>query len=87
MKYFIFVLALCLSACGTMVPVAPKFPDKPKNVEKCPQLDTVPDNVKLSGMTSTTAKNYSTYYECAVKNDTWNDWYEIQKHIYEGVAK
>lgn len=78
----VFVLAGC-----TTVPITAKFPDKPKNVDSCPQLDTVPSDVKLSGLTQTVAKNYGTYYECAVKNDTWNEWYEIQKRIFEGVSK
>ena len=29
--------------------------------------------------------NYQTYYECAVKVDAWNEWYQIQKHIFESV--
>ena len=78
----VFVLVGC-----TTVPVTAKFPDKPKNVETCPQLDTVKDGVKLSELTGTVTKNYGTYYECAVKNDTWNEWYEIQKRIFEGVSK
>jgi hypothetical protein len=83
MLLVVFVLA----GCSTTVPVVAKFPDKPKNVELCPQLDTVKDDVKLSELTGTVAKNYTTYYECAVKVDTWNEWYEIQKHIFEGVSK
>ena len=83
MRYLI--IALLLSGCSTTVPVTAKFPEKPKNVEACPQLQTVPDDVKLSGLTSTVTANYSTYYECAVKNDKWNEWYEVQKRIFEGV--
>jgi hypothetical protein len=85
MRYLL--IALLLTGCATNVPVTAKFPEKPKNVETCPQLNTVADDVKLSGLTSTVTKNYSTYYECAVKVDTWNEWYEIQKRIFEGVAK
>jgi hypothetical protein len=83
----LFIMLVCLAGCSTVVPVTAKFPDKPKNVESCPQLDTVPDDVKLSGLTTTVTKNYSTYYECAVKSDKWNEWYEIQKRIFEGVVK
>lgn len=85
MKYLL--IALLLSGCSTIVPVTAKFPDKPKNSEACPQLETVKDDVKLSELTGTVTKNYSTYYECAVKVDTWVEWYEIQKRIFEGVAK
>lgn len=85
MRYLL--IAILLSGCSTVVPVTAKFPDKPKNVGACPQLDTVKDDVKLSELTATVTKNYSTYYECAVKSDTWNEWYEIQKRIFEGVSK
>lgn len=83
----LLIMLVWLVGCSTVVPVTAKFPDKPKNVEPCPQLDTVPEDVKLSGLTSTVTKNYSTYYECAVKVDKWNEWYEIQKRIFEGVGK
>jgi hypothetical protein len=85
MRYLL--IALLLSGCSTLVPVAPKFPEKPSNVEQCPQLDTVSDNVKLSELTNTIVKNYGSYNECVVKVDTWNEWYDTQKKIYEGVSK
>lgn len=81
----LFILLICLAGCSTVVPVTAKFPEPPKATMACPQLQTVPDNVKLSGLTSTVTANYSTYYECAVKVDKWNEWYEIQKRIFEGI--
>lgn len=83
----LFVMLICLAGCSTVVPVTAKFPNKPNNTELCPALDEAKDNVKLSELTVTVAKNYSTYYECAVKVETWNEWYEKQKRIFEGVAK
>lgn len=83
----LFILLICLAGCSTVVPVTAKFPDKPSSVELCPPLDEAKDNVKLSELTNTVAKNYSTYYECAVKVETWNEWYEKQKRIFEGVGK
>jgi hypothetical protein len=85
MRYLL--LALLLTGCATNVPVTAKFPDKPKATEACQPLTTVDADVKLSELTSTVTKNYSAYYECAVKVDTWNEWYEIQKRIFEGVSK
>lgn len=80
-----FILAMC-SGCSTVVPVVAKFPAAPKlGVGTCPQLQTVNDGAKLSELTSTVTVNYGTYYECAVKADQWNEWYEIQKRIFEGV--
>jgi hypothetical protein len=86
MRYLL--IALLLSGCATTVPVTAKFPDAPKfGLLKCPQLQTVPDDVKLSGLTSTVTTNYSTYYECALKVDQWQEWYEVQKRIFEGIVK
>jgi hypothetical protein len=89
MKYLSIVLVLTLSACATTVPVIAKFPDEPGKaaVEKCPQLTTVENGVKLSELTRTVTMNYSTYYECAVKVDTWIEWYQIQKKIHEDLGK
>lgn len=82
-----FVLAMC-SGCSTVVPVAAKFPEAPKlGLGKCPQLQTVEEGVKLSDLTKTVTMNYSTYYGCAVKTDQWQEWYEVQKRIFEGAGK
>jgi hypothetical protein len=82
---FMCVLAMC-SGCSTTVPVTAKFPDAPRlGLGTCPQLQTVEDGVKLSELTKTVVVNYSTYYECAVKADQWNEWYNIQKSIFEKV--
>ena len=84
MKYLILVLML--AGCSTTVPVTSKFPEPPKySLQACPQLQTLKDGSKLSEVATTVTINYSTYYECAVKNDAWIEWYNIQKHIYESV--
>jgi hypothetical protein len=83
----IMLVVFAVTGCSTTVPVTAKFPEKPDAVEACPTLDTVADDVKLSQLTETTAKNYSEYYKCSVKNDTWNEWYETQKRIFEKVSK
>jgi len=85
--HIIALLVVAVSGCSTTVPVTAKFPSKPANTVSCPPLESVSDNVKLSELTGIITKNYSTYYECAVKVDTWNEWYEQQKKIFEGVAK
>lgn len=87
MRYLPMLLLVLLTGCATSVPVTAKFPDKPNSVGECPQLNTVTDDVKLSSLTSTVTKNYSMYHECAVKVDTWNEWYDTQKRIFESVSK
>ena len=88
MKYLLITLVLLLSACGSL-PVVNKFPDAPtkSSMEKCPQLATVENGVKLSELTKTITMNYSTYYECAVKTDAWIEWYQIQNKIHEDIKK
>lgn len=76
-----------LSGCSTTVPVTAKFPDAPKNTQACPKLEKLSEGAKLSDVSTTINNNYTSYHECAVKVDTWNEWYEKQKRIFEGVSK
>ena len=48
-------------------------------------VEKLKDDAKLSDVARTVTVNYSTYYECAVKVDAWQEWYNIQKIIFEGV--
>jgi len=77
---------LLITGCTT-VPVTVKFPDAPTLIlEKCPQLKTIEgESVSIIDFTKTVTLNYTTYYECAVKNDAWIEWYQKQKKIFEEV--
>jgi flagellar basal body-associated protein FliL len=82
----VIMVILAITGCSTTVPVTAKFPEAPRmGLGECPQLQTVKEGVKLSELTNTVTINYSTYYECAVKADQWNEWYAIQKRIFENV--
>jgi hypothetical protein len=86
MKYLIVLFVALLTGCSTTVPVVAKFPEVPKHLlVKCPQLNKVNDDAKLSDISKTITGNYTEYYTCAVKNDAWIEWYQIQKKIYEGL--
>ena len=87
MKYTLLLTAVLLTGCSTVVPVTAKFPDPPgKNAqERCPQLQKLKDDPALSDVARTVTINYGTYYECAVKADAWQEWYQIQRRIFEGV--
>ena len=89
MKYLVILFAILIAACSTTVPVVAKFPDEPGKaaMAKCPQLTTVDNGVKLSELTKTVTINYNTYYDCAVKVDVWQEWYQIQKKIFEDIRK
>lgn len=81
-------LVIILTGCSTTVPVTAKFPEVPNRLlQKCPQLETVSNDVKLSELTKTVTMNYSTYYSCAVTVDGWIEWYTIQKAIFEKAVK
>lgn len=85
MKYLLIVLLL-LSGCSTVVPVTTKFPSVPTTLSQpCPPLKSLDSGAKLSDVSKTVTLNYSTYYECAVKLDSWIEWYNIQKKISEGL--
>ena len=87
MRYVI--IALLMSGCSTVVPVTAKFPEPPAKgaMTACPNLQKLTDNAKLSDVANTVTVNYATYYECAVKTDAWQEWYNIQKHISEGAGR
>lgn len=89
MKYALLLTAVLLSGCSTVVPVTAKFPEPPGRnaMERCPQLQKLKDDPALSDVARTVTMNYSTYYECAVKADTWQEWYQVQKNIFEGAVK
>lgn len=83
----LLLLAVC-SGCSTAVPVTAKFPEAPKFANMpCPNLQKLEDHAKLSDISTTINANYTTYYECKVKNEAWVEWYQIQKSIFERVGK
>ena len=77
-------IALLLTAC-VAVPVERNFPAVPENLkQQCSQLQEVPNDVtKLSEVLLVVTNNYALYHECALKVETWNDWYKTQKKIFE----
>jgi len=87
MKYVAILMAVLLTGCSTPVPIIAKFPDVPADMmQKCPQLKTIDgETTTFSKLTETVNANYSLYYQCANKNDSWIEWYNTQKKIYESV--
>jgi hypothetical protein len=82
------VIFICLFLSGCMtVPVSSKFPDAPKELkEKCPQLNLVNvDEKEMSEVLKTITKNYSLYHECSEKINSWIEWHDSQKKIFEQV--
>jgi hypothetical protein len=86
MKLLIAILALSLSACVS-VPVERKFPKAPEELmTACPDLQTIPaGTTQLSVVVEAVTANYGQYQMCQTKNDTWIDWYNKQKEIFDSV--
>lgn len=84
MRYLLLLILLC--GCSTTVPVKAKFPDAPEALmEKCLPLVKLQENAKLSDVAKNVSYNYSLYHECAVKNESWQEWYINQKKIFDEV--
>ena len=86
MKLLIAVVALSLSACVS-VPVERKFPKAPDELMvSCLDLQTIPaGTTQLSVVVEAVTTNYGQYQLCQSKNDTWINWYNEQKKIFESV--
>lgn len=86
MKLLIAVVALSLSACVS-VPVERKFPKAPEELmTSCIDLQTIPEGTtKLSVVVEAVTTNYGQYQMCQTKNDTWINWYNEQKKIFDSV--
>lgn len=84
MRYLLLVLLL--AGC-TSVPVARKFPDAPEQLlEKCPALKQIEtETTVFSVLTKTVVENYTTYHDCATKQEGWIEWYNTQRKIFEEV--
>jgi hypothetical protein len=83
---YLLVPVLLISGCST-VPATVSFPAAPTLIlDKCPQLKTIEgETVSIIDFTKTVTLNYTSYYECAAKNDAWIEWYNEQKKIFESI--
>lgn len=85
MKYLALLLSLTLVGCST-APVVMKFPEAPDALmERCEDLDKIPQTKQLSVTAETVIKNYSKYHNCKLKVDEWQNWYNSNKKIFESV--
>lgn len=84
MKLISILLSLALTGCVT--PVARNFPSLPESLKtKCEELNDIPNTDKLSVVLTVVTKNYGQYQECSIKVDTWIEWYNEQKKIFDSV--
>ncbi len=85
MKYTILLIPFLLAGC-LATPVKRNFPEVPQELKvACPDLQKVKQDAQLSDIVSTVSSNYGQYHECRAKLDTWVEWYNSQKDIFESV--
>jgi hypothetical protein len=86
-RSLILLLPIILLAGCLNTPVAETFPEVPAELlVACPDLKFVdPATTKLSEVVSVVASNYGQYQECQIKVDTWIEWYNHQKKIFDSV--
>lgn len=84
MKLITAVAVVMLAGC-TAVPVKRNFPQAPEILmQDCPALQSVPaGTTKLSEIVSVVSINYAQYYECGIKVESWQEWYNTQKKVFE----
>lgn len=84
MKKLFLISLVALAGC-VGVPVERNFPAIPEGLKQpCADLQTVPaDNTKLSEMMVVVTSNYKEYHTCQIKVESWLEWYETQKKIFE----
>ena len=86
-KLLVLGIFILLTGCAGTVPVKMSFPQIPETLKQsCPDLEeTKPDVTKLSETLKVITDNYSQYHECRIKVDSWIEWYNTQKSIFESV--
>ena len=84
-KLLVILFAGVLTACTT-APVKRIFPEAPKELlQQCPDLKQTEPTSKLSEVLKVVTDNYSQYHECQLEVETWIEWYNTQKHIFDSV--
>jgi hypothetical protein len=82
----IALLTMSLTACVS-VPVERTFPKAPAELmTSCPPLQLLaPDTTRLSDVLQNVVANYGQYQECDARMDSWIEWYNTQKKIFDSV--
>jgi hypothetical protein len=88
MKKSAIIFVLLLSACASNpVPVIPKWPAAPADLQQ-PANDLkplAPEQRNLSDVINNANENYSQYYILKEKYEGWQNWYNSQQKIWQGL--
>lgn len=83
MKYIILFVCVLVTGCFRTVPVRIQFPEAPEILQqKCPKLETVDNQAKLSDIAKSVVDNYVKYHECSARNDSWIEWYNSTRQNF-----
>lgn len=88
MKAALIVITLALlTGCTTAVPIKRTYPEAPSILMRpCLNLQKLSDDTtKLSQVLTTVTQNYTQYAECQLIVEKWQEWYSIQKIIFESA--
>lgn len=84
MKLIMLLLLAVLAGCVT--PVKREFPAIPPGLTTpCPDLALIPKTDRFSIVLEVVTENYALYRECQIKSQTWLEWYQKQKTIFDSV--
>ena len=88
MKKLTVMFTFLLSACAnTTAPVIPNWPLVPSDLQQ-PAQDLTPlaeDKHNLSDLIENANENYSQYYILKEKYEGWQNWYNSQQKIWQGL--
>ena len=86
MKKLIVIACLITTGCTT-VPVTAKFPSAPDSLmEPAAALQTLDaPKPELSDLITNANDNYAEYYRLRDRYNSWINWYNDQKKIFESV--
>lgn len=87
MKRTFLILSVMLMVGCSATPVKRTFPSIPEELKtSCGELQVIDQSTtKLSDVITVVAGNYGQYYECKIKSDSWIEWYNTQKEIFNSV--
>ena len=87
MKTVLLALTLTLTGCATVVPVTQRWPEAPglQSLQPCGELQSLPNNPTLSQVAEVINQNYTQYYQCVVKLEAWQSWYQQQQIIHKDL--
>jgi hypothetical protein len=88
MKRLVVISLFLLSACAnTTAPVIPSWPVAPADLQQsAPDLTPLaPEQRNLSDLIQNSNENYTQYYILKEKYEGWQNWYNTQQKIWQGL--